>query len=155
MRWGLWQCKLRYRTQAELLEVAREYKRRNIDLSVIVIDYFHWTNQGDWRFDAREWPDVEAMTRELHAMGIRLMVSIWPSVDNRTENYRLMRERGCWCRRTAVSAIDFDYLGNTKFFDATHPESRRYVWDQAKQHYSDRGRRSLLARRSRTGIHRL
>lgn len=47
---GLWQCKLRYRSQAELMEVAREYKRRNIDLSVIVVDFFHWTNQGDWCF---------------------------------------------------------------------------------------------------------
>lgn len=25
---GFWQCKLRYQTQEELLEVAREYKRR-------------------------------------------------------------------------------------------------------------------------------
>ncbi len=136
---GLWQCKLRYRNQSELLEVAREYKRRNIDLSVIVIDYFHWTNQGDWRFDPREWPDVEAMTRELHSMGIRLMVSIWPTVDNRTENYRVMREQGLLVQTNRGIGIDFDYLGNTKFFDATHPESQRYVWNQAKQHYSDRG----------------
>lgn len=27
---GFWQCKLRYQTQEELLEVAREYKRRQI-----------------------------------------------------------------------------------------------------------------------------
>ena len=44
---GFWQCKLRYQTQEELLEVAREYKRRNIPVSVIVIDYFHWPHQGD------------------------------------------------------------------------------------------------------------
>ena len=40
---GFWQCKLRYATQDELLGVAREYKRRGLPLSVIVIDYFHWT----------------------------------------------------------------------------------------------------------------
>ena len=43
---GFWQCKLRYKTQDELLEVAREYKRRGIPINVIVIDYFHWTQQG-------------------------------------------------------------------------------------------------------------
>lgn len=43
---GLWQCKLRYRTQQEVLEVAREYRRRNLPLSVMVIDFFHWPNQG-------------------------------------------------------------------------------------------------------------
>ena len=48
---GFWQCKLRYQTQDELLEVAREYKRRGIPIDVIVVDFFHWPKQGDWRFD--------------------------------------------------------------------------------------------------------
>ena len=43
---GFWQCKLRYKTQDELLGVAREYKRRGLPLSVIVVDYFHWTPPG-------------------------------------------------------------------------------------------------------------
>lgn len=83
---GFWQCKLRYRTQEELLEVAREYKRRNLPISVIVIDFFHWPNQGDWMFDARDWPDPDAMIAELKSLGIELMVSVWPTVDNRTES---------------------------------------------------------------------
>ena len=48
---GFWQCKLRYETQDQLLEVARKYKELGIPLSVIVIDYFHWTEQGDYKFD--------------------------------------------------------------------------------------------------------
>ena len=46
---GFWQCKLRYQTQEELLEVAREYKRRNLPISVIVVDFFHWPMQGEWK----------------------------------------------------------------------------------------------------------
>lgn len=38
---GFWQCKLRYQTQKELLEVAREYRKRNLPLDVIVVDFFH------------------------------------------------------------------------------------------------------------------
>src|ERR1700760_4900751 len=53
---GFWQCKLRYKTQDELLAVAREYKERGPPLAVIVIDYFHWTLQGEWKFDPSEWP---------------------------------------------------------------------------------------------------
>lgn len=136
---GLWQCKLRYRNQAELMEVAREYKRRNINLSVIVVDFFHWTNQGDWRFDPREWPDPKAMTEELAAMGIKLMVSVWPTVDSRTENYKVMREKGYLVRTKKGIDINFDFLGNTKFFDATHPGAQKYVWDQAKKNYLDLG----------------
>lgn len=54
---GFWQCKLRYQTQEELLEVAREYKRRNVPLDLIVADFFHWPLQGDWKFDTTYWPD--------------------------------------------------------------------------------------------------
>lgn len=67
---GLWQCKLRYRTQDEVLEVAREYKRRGIPLDVIVIDFFHWIRQGDWSFDPKYWPDPQAMIDELKEMGV-------------------------------------------------------------------------------------
>ncbi len=91
---GLWQSKLRYRTQDELLAVARDYHARGIPLAVIVADFFHWPVQGDWRFDEREWPDPAAMTAELKAMGTELLVSIWPTVDHRSENYREMVEKG-------------------------------------------------------------
>ncbi len=62
---GFWQSKLRYRTQEELLAVAREYHRRGLPLSVIVADFFHWTAMGDYRFDPAEWPDPAAMVAEL------------------------------------------------------------------------------------------
>ncbi len=63
---GFWQSKLRYETQEELLGVAREYKKRGVPLSVIVCDYFHWTAQGEWKFDLARWPDPKAMVEELH-----------------------------------------------------------------------------------------
>ena len=90
---GFWQCKLRYQTQEELLEVAREYKRRGLPISVIVIDFFHWTKQGEFKFDPEYWPDPEGMVRELKEMGIELMVSIWPSIDKTSENFREMYEK--------------------------------------------------------------
>jgi alpha-D-xyloside xylohydrolase len=91
---GFWQCKLRYRTQDELLQVAREYRRRGLPLSVIVVDYFHWTRQGDWRFDSGEWPDPAGMVAELDRLGVKLMVSIWPTVNPASENHAEMTELG-------------------------------------------------------------
>lgn len=64
-RMGLWQCKLRYRTQDEVLSVARQYQKEGIKIDQIVIDYFHWTVQGDWKFDSKYWPDPKAMVDEL------------------------------------------------------------------------------------------
>ena len=48
---GFWQCKLRYWTQEQVLEVAREYRRRKLAIDLIVVDFIHWRNQGDWSFD--------------------------------------------------------------------------------------------------------
>jgi alpha-glucosidase (family GH31 glycosyl hydrolase) len=91
---GFWQCKLRYRTQDELLDIAREYKRRGLPISVIVIDFFHWPKQGEWKFDPAYWPDPDMMVRELEEMGIKLMVSVWPTVDKECENYSEMLQNG-------------------------------------------------------------
>ena len=73
---GLWQSKLRYTSQEELMEVAREYKRRGLPLSVIVTDFIHWPAMGEWRFDENEYPNPEAMMAELEEMGTKLMVSV-------------------------------------------------------------------------------
>lgn len=54
---GFWQFKLRYWNQEQLLDFAREYKRREVPLNLIVIDFFHWKYQSEWKFDSEFWPD--------------------------------------------------------------------------------------------------
>jgi len=54
---GFWQCKLRYWNQEQLLSIAREYRKRNLPIDLIVIDFFHWKYQGEWKFDPEFWPD--------------------------------------------------------------------------------------------------
>ncbi|MDR1176563.1 MAG: glycoside hydrolase family 31 protein [Treponema sp.] len=136
---GFWQCKLRYQTQEELLGVAREYKKRGLPISVIVVDFFHWPCQGEWKFDPVYWPDPDAMIAELKAMGIELMVSIWPTVDRRSENWQEMVERGLLIRTERGYRIAMDFQGNTVHYDATNPEARSYVWEKAKKNYYDKG----------------
>lgn len=136
---GLWQSKLRYRTQEELLTVARDYAARGIPLSVIVADFFHWPVQGDWRFDEREWPDPAAMAAELKAMGTELMVSIWPTVDARSENYAEMAEKGYLVNTNRGIPVQFDFLGNSRFIDPTNPAARDFLWSVARKNYYDKG----------------
>ncbi len=136
---GFWQCKLRYQTQEELLSVAREYKRRNLPIDVIVIDFFHWPKQGEWKFDPVYWPDPAAMVRELQEMGIELMVSIWPTVDKTCENYEEMLEKGYLIRTERGFRVGLDFQGATIHYDATNPGARDYVWNKAKKNYYDLG----------------
>ncbi len=132
---GLWQCKLRYRTQEEVLNVAREYKRLSIPLDVIVIDFFHWTRQGDWHFDPEYWPDPKAMVEELHSMGTRVMVSVWPSVDRKSENFEEMEQKGFLVRAESGSIQTYDFNGDCVTFDATNPMARAFVWEKCRENY--------------------
>ena len=134
---GFWQCKLRYQTQDEILEVAREYKKRGLPIDVIVADFFHWPHQGDWKFDLDYWPDPAGMVKELKKMGIELMVSIWPTVDTESENYEEMEELGYLTRSEFGKRIG--QLGDACIIDVTHPEGRSYVWNKIKENYYEKG----------------
>ncbi len=136
---GFWQCKLRYRTQEEVLAVARKYHEMGIQLDTIVIDFFHWTVQGDWKFDKTYWPDPKAMVDELHSMGIKVMVSVWPSVDRRSENFGEMAERGLLMRTERGAMQTYDFQGDCVQLDPFNPETRAYVWQKCKEHYLDLG----------------
>ena len=139
--WGLgfWQSRLRYETQDELLAVARKYKELNIPIDVIIADYFHWTEQGDYKFDPQYWPDVKAMTSELHDMGIKFMVSMWPTINEHSENYNYMLNHNMLLRTASGSNRVFDFYGPQAEIDPTNPETREYVWNRLKENYIDNG----------------
>ena len=136
---GFWQCKLRYYNQDQVLEVAREYKRRQIPVDVIVIDYYHWVRCGDWRFDEEYFPDPAQMVKELSDMGIETMVSIWPQVDWRSENYQEMKQQGLLVKSNVGIDVQMLFHGNNVFMDATNPRTREYVWDKCRKNYADLG----------------
>lgn len=136
---GFWQSKLRYERQEQVLDVARKYKELGIPLSVIVIDYFHWTEQGDYKFDPEYWPDPKAMADELHEMGIKLMVSMWPTINEHSENYYHMVDRNMLLRTASGSNRVFDFYGPQAEIDPTNPATREYVWKKLKENYIDNG----------------
>lgn len=136
---GLWQCKLRYRTQEEVLSVMREYHRRGIHVDVIVIDFFHWTRQGDWHFDPVYWPDPKAMCDEIHSYGTKVVVSVWPSVDRKSENFQELYDRGLLIQTEHGADQTYDYQGDCISIDVTNPEAQQYLWEKCSHNYADYG----------------
>lgn len=143
---GFWQCKLRYRSQQELLDVARQYKERGLPLSCIVIDFFNWTRQGEWELHPEEWPDPEGLVAELAAMDVKTVVSIWPTVSANSKYYAEMQEKGYLLstERGVPAMIQFpdkDPYGIhfLTYYDALNPAARDFHWEKAKAGYIDRG----------------
>lgn len=136
---GFWQCKLRYSTQEEVLKVAREYKRREIPIDLIVIDFFHWPKMGDFRFDEKFFPDPKGMTAKLKEMGIELMVSVWPQIDLKSENFEEMKENGLLVKPEMGVNICMTFGGDSVFFDATNPKARKFVWEKCRENYYKHG----------------
>jgi alpha-D-xyloside xylohydrolase len=143
---GFWQSRLRYQTQDELLEVAREYKRRGLPLSVIVADFFHWSAMGDYRFDESEWPDPDAMVAELRELGVELMVSVWPTMSPLSENYAEFFDQGLLVG--ADQGVEFHQTIQDKgmatpmpvaFYDPTNPRTRDRVWNLIERNYLSKG----------------
>jgi len=150
---GFWQCKLRYESQEELLSVAREYKRRGIPIDAIVIDYFHWTEQGEWKFDPKYWPDPAAMCKELEEMGIKPIVSIWPTINPNSENYEEMNERNMLVRTENGQFGTFHFYGQQTFIDPMNPDTRRFVWDKIKKNYYDCGIKNFWLDEAEPEVH--
>ena len=136
---GYWQCKLRYRNQDEILAVAREHKRRGLPMDAIVVDFFHWTMQGEFKFEPRDWPDPDAMVKELKDMGIETVVSVWPTIDERSENFGEMNENGYLVKNDRGNNNHMTWMGNTVFYDTTHPGAREFVWNKCKENYYKKG----------------
>ncbi len=94
--YGFWQCRERYATQAELLENAREMRKRKVPVDMIIQDWFYWpdkTKGCEW--DRKKYPNPAAMADEVHDLNMEIMVSVWPEVinDPMLKNYDLMGKK--------------------------------------------------------------
>ncbi len=144
---GFWQCKLRYRSQEELLDVAREHVRRGHPLAVIVADFMHWRYQGDFDWDREKWPDPAAMCAELKALGVELMASVWPTANPRCPNWQQLQDAGLLVRTERglemihhfTDTYDFPHRVDLAYLDATNPRARAWMWDKLKRNYLDHG----------------
>ncbi len=123
--YGFWQCKNRYRSEAELLDVAHKYRELHIPVDNIVQDWFWWTKTGEFLFN-KNYPDPKEMLEDLHRNHFHLMVSIWPFFYPGTPTYEEMDKRGFFIDRTNAPAF---HPQGTAVYDATNPAARAYYWN--------------------------
>jgi alpha-D-xyloside xylohydrolase len=141
-----WQSRLRYASQDELEAVVDEHLSRGLPLTVIVIDFFHWTRHGEWRFDPERWPDPAGMAARLRERGVRVMVSVWPTVSRLAETWDEMWRAGYIVRNRHGVAAHMWFVDNgdedglyLSYYDATHPGARDFIWERVREGYHRHG----------------
>ena len=127
-RWayGFWQCKNRYKSQAELLGVAQKYRDLKIPIDNIVQDWFWWNRKGEHVFN-QNYPDPKGMIDQLHRENFHLMISVWPFFEPGSKEYETMDKNGWFIDKTAVAHPPY-HKAEMAVYDASSPAARKYYW---------------------------
>ncbi len=122
---GYTQSKERYCSQQEVVDIVKEYRRRQVPLDMVVQDWNYWPEGwGYMHMDPKFYPDPKAMADSVHALNAKLMVSIWPNPQ--------------YCPQ----AEDFKKRGfmlEHSVYDAFSPAARDYYWSYADREFFSKG----------------
>ncbi|HEU4654367.1 MAG TPA: TIM-barrel domain-containing protein, partial [Steroidobacteraceae bacterium] len=144
-RWayGFWQSRQRYTTQAELLDVVKEYRKRNLPLDNVVMDWFYWREDqwGSHQFDPERFPDPKAMIDQIHDLNAHFMISVWPKFYPNTKNFKELDAKGFIYKRNIEKGTK-DWVGEghlSSFYDPYSEEARQIYWRQIDENLNRLG----------------
>ena len=128
---GYIQSKERYKTAAELIDTAAEFRRRGLGLDCIVLDWCSWREGcwGDKTPDPERFPDVRKLVDTLHGMNVHFMVSVWPNTAS-----------GQDCDEFRAAG---QFLPGSRIYDAFSPAARDRYWEQCRRYWMNGGADAL------------
>jgi alpha-D-xyloside xylohydrolase len=134
--YGYIQSKAIYATQDQILSVAKEYRERKLPLDVVVVDFLNMTRQGELDLDPKRWPDPAAMNRQLHAMDVRTLLSVWPHFAEGTRYYDFLLSRD-WLIHTPNGKPDSGGFSKAigPNIDTTNPDAAKWFWQEIRDRY--------------------
>ena len=131
--YGFWQCRERYRTAQEVLDVLKGYRDRGAPIDNIVQDWQYWMpNQwGSHAFDPERFPDPAGWVRAIHdTYHAHLMISVWPRFYPGTTHFDELNKAGLLFRPNVDEGTK-DFLGHPfAIYDAFNPAARQLYWSQ-------------------------
>jgi len=141
---GYWQCRERYKSVDELLEVVRWHRANNVPLDGIIQDWQYWGSNYTWNamdFLADTYVNGKWMVDEVHRNNAHIMISIWASFGPMTQAFRDLEAKGLlydfqtW-PQSGLSAFwppRMDYPSGVRVYDALSPEARDIYWKNLKR----------------------
>ena len=140
---GYWQCRERYKSVDELLEVVRWHRANNVPLDGIIQDWQYWGSNYTWNamdFLADTYANGRWMIDEVHRHNAHIMISIWASFGPQTKAFKelaeddLMYDFQTW-PQSGISAFwppRMDYPSGVRVYDALSPKAREIYWKSLK-----------------------
>ena len=130
--WGFWQCKNRYQSQQELLDVANQYRNLQIPIDGIIQDWQYWSPNpwGSHVFNSGNYPNVTNLMQTLHATNVHMIISVWARFDTNIANANAL---------TAVNGLYTNVLANVwppgygQWYDPFNASARQVYWSQISQ----------------------
>ena len=142
--YGFVQCKQRYITQDEMLNVAKGYRDRHLPADVLVLDWFYYDTMGALNFVPDRFPNPAAMNKQLHDMGFQTMISVWPRFTKQSRYYDFILKKG-WFEHladgTPTNGLPYDRAGSD--IDTSNPEAAHWYWGAIRDNILSKGFDSL------------
>jgi len=140
---GFWQSRERYKTQDEIVGTLAEFRKRQIPIDNIVLDWFYWKEDqwGSQEFDPKRFPDPTRMISDIHNLHGNIMISVWPKFYANTGHYKEFDKNG-WMYRRATNDSIRDWVGKGNvgsFYDAYSDGARKLFWSQMNEHLFSKG----------------
>ncbi|MDE3236661.1 MAG: DUF4968 domain-containing protein [Bacteroidota bacterium] len=141
---GLWQSRERYKTQDEILQTVGEFRKREIPLDNIVLDWSYW-KQDEWgsqQFDSSRFSDPAGMIKTLHdKFNTHFMISVWPKFYVGIDNYKYFDTNGWLYKRNVIDG-QRDWIGQgyvSTFYDVFNPKARDAFWGLLNKNLFSKG----------------
>jgi alpha-glucosidase len=134
-RWifGLLQSRYGYRNRAELEEVARTFRSKELPCDVLILDLFWFQEMGDLAFQPFDWPDPQGMIARLKDQGFHLITIEEPHLTVKSRLYPEALARGYLAKHYDDSVYTFDFWpGECALFDFSNPAARSW-WAEKHQ----------------------
>lgn len=137
---GFWQCRERYRTSQELLEVVDKYRSLQVPLDGIIQDWQYWGGNDMWNamdFTRNGYADGKEMIERVHRQNAHIMFTIWSSFGPATRQNSELAAKGLlypietWPPNGYSKPGDKEY--RAKVYDAFSSEARQVYWKYLKK----------------------
>ncbi len=133
---GFWQCKERYKSSDEVVEVVRKYRDLGVPLDAIVQDWKYWGEEDNtWNalsFDNPAFAGYKQMFSDLKGLNAKMMITIWPSVGEVTQIYKDLQGMDALFPMQTSPRV-------AKVYDIWNEEARNHFWSYMKKNMFDNG----------------